>query len=286
LWPEVVRGVSHEAHAHGYAVTLACSNPRQVSFNQEREDAALARLLGAVAAGIVVVPNPFSKSDYGIHRKRGVPVVLAVELCDLDEDYVVADNYSGAKQAVEHLYGLGHRAIAHVTHQDVRDIPARSERLRGFRETCARLGLAEEECPVIEVDHYHSKIMGERLREIARNETSVTAFFCYNDVIAHTLLGEFRMAGEAIPRDVSVVGFDDSDVARTCGVPLTSVSQEALETGMIAARLVIEKIEKPEINGKRTVLVAPRLAVRESTGPPRGADLVVSRTSARRASGM
>ena len=254
------------AYEQGNGVAPLCNHPRQTIIGELR---------------IMHFDPQAVCQDYGIHRKRGVPVVLAVELCHLDEDYVIADNYAGAKQAVEHLYGLGHRSIAHVTHGDVRDIPARSERLRSFRETCARLGLEKRACPVIEVDHFHAEAMGERFREMAGEETAVTAYFCYNDVVARRLLGEFRLAGKAIPGDASVVGFDDSNVARTCAVPMTSVSQEAVEIGIIAARLLIEKIEKHGVGGKRTVLVGPRLVVRESTAAPRGGDSPASGASAR-----
>ena len=80
-----------------------------------------------------------------------------------------------------------------------------------------------------------------------------------------------RMVRKSVPEGLSIIGFDDSQYARGCEVPITSVSQEAVEIGVFAARLVIEKIERPEETRKRTVLVAPRLVVRESTGPPRGA---------------
>ena len=285
LFPDVIRGVSKEAQARGYSVNVACSAPERLWKDGEDEDHALQALLKAQPAGLVVVPYPASASDYGAHRRWGVPVVLALESCHLDEDYVVADNFSGARQAIEHLYSLGHRSIAHITHGDVHDVPARSERLRGFRETSARLGILEGNRPEIEVAINNSKTLRKQVAETIRDNESVTAFFCYNDYIAHTLFTAARLAGKSVPEDFSVVGFDDSPYACDCQVPLTSVSQKLVQIGVVATRMVIEKIERPEETCKRAVLVAPRLVVRESTAPPRGAVSHLIEVGARHGSG-
>jgi DNA-binding LacI/PurR family transcriptional regulator len=175
-------------------------------------------------------------------------------------DTVRTDDVDGARQAVTHLIDLGHRRIAHV---DGGRAPGAADRRRSYRTTMRRAGLADAELVLpgglTEDDGARA---AHRLLELPELPTGVVAF---NDRCAVGLLHVLRTAGRAVPRQVSVVGFDDDRLAALPHIDLTTVRQDPGELAARAVERVVQRLGEPAAAEGLDVVVRPRLVVRGTT---------------------
>jgi LacI family repressor for deo operon, udp, cdd, tsx, nupC, and nupG len=180
---------------------------------------------------------------------------------------VYVDNVAGTRLAMDHLWNLGHRTIVCVTDQRTADGPLRAEvyqeymQARGFGER-ARVYFTTQPDPE------PSYRLGRELFGHFDRPTRPTAIFAASDTMAIGLMQAAFQAGIALPEQLSIVGFDDIDLAAFTIPPLTTISQAGVEMGTIAANMVFDMIEH-ETPGQdtRDVLVSPTLVVRQSTAP-------------------
>jgi LacI family transcriptional regulator len=177
---------------------------------------------------------------------------------------VASDNEAGAAAAVRHLHDLGHRRIAHIT--GLLDKRPGAERLRGYRHELQRLGITPRDEYVRFGDFYVES--GHRaMQALLALDEPPTAVVAAADL---TALGAIHAAAEAgleVPRDVSVVGFDDIQLARYLQPPLTTLRQAKASLGREAGRALIRHIEEePDVPAAVTLPV--ELIVRGSTAAP------------------
>ena len=178
---------------------------------------------------------------------------------------VMSDNADGAAQAVRHLHELGHRRIATITGM-IESRPG-IDRLKGFRAAIQELGLAYRDEYVAYGDFYSESGRAATARLLAQPERP-TAIFAASDLMA---LGAVRAATEAglsVPEDLSVVGFDDIQIAPHVNPPLTTVRQDKAGLGAAAADALISLIEGGADTTGLTMLPVELIA-RGSTAPPR-----------------
>ncbi|MDO0927579.1 LacI family DNA-binding transcriptional regulator [Streptomyces sp. TG1A-8] len=190
-----------------------------------------------------------------------VPTVLAGRRSDRERlGHVRADNRGGARVAVEHLLAGGRRAIGTIT--GPLDMDAAQGRLDGYREALREAGAAAGEELVARGDFTEE---GGRaaMRELLRRNPGLDAVFAASDVMASGAMLELRAAGRRVPRDVALIGFDDSIVARHVDPPLTSVRQPLEEMGRTMASLLLDEIAHRG-TGHREVVLPTELVVRES----------------------
>jgi DNA-binding LacI/PurR family transcriptional regulator len=180
-------------------------------------------------------------------------------------DVVRSADADGVGQAVDHLAGLGHRAIAYV---DGGRGTIASDRRRGYRTAMRRHRLAGN-VRVLPGDH--TEAAGARAARALLDEEGglPTAVVAYNDHCALGLLDTLSRAGVEVPAEVSVVGYDDSSLSRLAHVNLTTVSQDARRQAEHAVAAAVERLEGGR-TGHREVVLAPHLVVRGTTGPPPG----------------
>lgn len=234
---------------------------------QDREATLLAQLLDGTTDGAIVL-LPTEASD-GLRRlgQAGYPFVVADLRQPLDPDIpaVTATNLAGGKAATDHLLHLGHRRIGLIT--GVPGWTATEERLEGYR-----IALTSGDVPVdadlIVEGRFTTESGYAAARRLLQLPLPPTAIVAANDNMA---VGAFRAAlehGLRVPDDLSIVGFDDTELARDAIPQLTTVRQPLAELGRTAVSLLNRLID-----GQRTetlrVELATRLIVRESTGPPR-----------------
>ena len=181
-------------------------------------------------------------------------------------EVVMSDNEAGARAAVRHLYELGHRRIATIT--GMIDSRPGVDRLRGYRRAIQECGLAYRDDFVAYGDFYAESAREAAARLLALPERP-TAIFAAADLMA---IGAIRAAAEAglrVPDDVSIVGFDDIQLAPHVNPPLTTLRQDKLGLGAAAGEALVARVagetDRPPL---RTLPV--ELVVRGSTGPPAG----------------
>lgn len=193
-----------------------------------------------------------------------VPVVVIGQLGDeVPLDVVRTDSRAGVILAHRHLLESGRRRIAFVNGPP--DTAPGQARLEGFQEACAAAGLAGR---IIQADGF-TVTAGEAAWsqvESISPRGRPDAVIAANDLLAFGVMRGAASAGRRVPRQLAVVGIDDTQFARVFSPSLSSVSLGARERGRIAARLLLDRIAAPGIPF-RTERVAPRLVVRESSAP-------------------
>jgi LacI family transcriptional regulator len=194
-------------------------------------------------------------------------VGVDVELDGTCTAYVMSDNVTGADAAVRHLHAQGHRRIATIT--GLLDTKPGIDRLRGYREACQDLGLGYRDEYVAYGDFYFDAGYAGAQRLLALDEPP-TAIFTAADMMAIGAIRAAADAGVRVPDDLSIVGFDDIQLAQHIHPPLTTLAQDKAGLGVAAARALLRQIEGADTAEPVTLPVS--LIVRGSTAiaPTRG----------------
>lgn len=196
-------------------------------------------------------------------EELGIPVVL-FDHPPINETIpaVYVDDRVGEEQAVAHLLQLGHRKIAFIN--GPAGFRQSHDRLAGARAAFESYGLLPDELLVLTAEQYRSPEGASAVRRIIAEHPEITAIACANDLLAMGTIGELRNQGLRVPEDVSVIGYDDIDIAHQLSIPLTSIHQPMNGMGWLSA----SKLVGPEDVNETQALV-PELVVRASTAPPR-----------------
>jgi DNA-binding LacI/PurR family transcriptional regulator len=179
-------------------------------------------------------------------------------------DNVHIDDEAGMKLAVDHLVGLGHRAIAHVRGEK----SAGFARADGYRLAMSRAGLAD----MIDVvgDGWGEEDGAGAAREFLARSELPTAVICSGDQVAAGLRAVLVAEGVRIPHDISVTGWDDSYIAALSYHQFTSIRQDLDATAEASIDAVLRRLADPE-RPRELILTPARLIERTSTGPVRSA---------------
>jgi DNA-binding LacI/PurR family transcriptional regulator len=207
-------------------------------------------------------------------RNAGLPMVL-VDSDDLPEhSSVIVDDEGGARAAAEHLIGLGHRDVlivaverSHSSRGRRQDgVPGR--RLRGYEAAFRSAGL---DVPADRIVAGRASVEGGAAAFQAAWARGLrpTGVLAMSDAMAIGVMGAARELGLQIPRDLSVVGFDDIDLATHIDPPLTTVHQPIRQKGIDAVRLLLAEVERREDSRPEHLRLDTRLIVRGSSGPAR-----------------
>jgi DNA-binding LacI/PurR family transcriptional regulator len=233
----------------------------------ERPDFVPARDV-AMDGAVVYSCIPYSEAVEWLVR-REMPLVFVDNVARSQYPSVNIDDRGGARAAAQHLLELGHRRIAIVTSEKGTERTGshiEQERMCGWTEALAE---ADVEPTVVRVPHgdpvRNGRNAGERLFAADPRPTGV---LCFSDAMASGVLRAARDARLAVPRDVSVVGFDDSPLARQLNPELTTVHQDVAAKGKAAAAALIAQIEGDKKPRTRVVLPT-ELVVRGSTARAR-----------------
>ena len=194
------------------------------------------------------------------------PIVFAGEWQDgTDLPVVKIDDIFGSKLAVEHLYNLGHRRFGHVT-GSLNNLPGKN-RLKGFIQALNNLGCDSSDTWQFEADFLLAS--GRRAAHdwfalpISERPTGI---FCAGDEMAFSFMSTLTKLGINVPKDVSVVGYDDLLVAEYFVPALTTIHQPRRALGALAAETLLSLIERPGYT--RPKPIKPYLVTRDSTAPP------------------
>jgi LacI family transcriptional regulator len=250
FFPQLVSAIEAEAVARGYGLLLC-----NTADDEAREMAALRLLVEQRVDGIMVASSRALRRHAGLLGSVGVPVVLVNSSGVGDLPSIDTASRRGARMAAEHLIGLGHRRLAHLTAP--RANAAAGERLAGVRAAVRSAGV---ELVVVEGD---GRVEGGA-RAAASVPAEVTGIVCYNDLAAIGAMRAFRSAGRHVPEEVSVVGFDDIEMAAWTDPPLTTIRQPIEAMG----RWAVERLVEEDNDGPGRVHLEPELIVRGSTAPP------------------
>jgi DNA-binding LacI/PurR family transcriptional regulator len=252
---EMAEEIHLAADEHGYEVVLS-------TLTRGRDEAgAIETLLDFRCEGLLLLGPDAADAELGKLAQEVAVAVIGRRVSDKSVDVVRSADHIGVAQGLDHLIDLGHRRIAFV--DGGRGVIAAARR-RGYRDGMRRAGLADQ-IHIIPGDHTEEG--GSRAgRLIAGLAEPPTAVVASNDRGAVGVLDAFVRAGLDVPRDISVVGYDDSTLARLAHIDLTTVNQDAAAQAQHAVRVAVQRLDEGREQALEIVL-RPQLVVRGSTGP-------------------
>jgi LacI family transcriptional regulator len=260
LFPPIVRGVEAVLEPLGYASFIV-----NTDNSVQREQRLLETLCDRGVDGIIHAAA--SRHDPGCVEiaRQGVPVVTVNRRIDGTAiPCVINDEASGIAQLVEHLHGLGHRAIGHIAGQQ--NSSTGFHRLEAFCASCSARGLEDWRGRVATARGYTEAEGYRCMTELLQRPTPLTAVVAANDMLALGAIAALRDNGLSCPGDVSVTGFNDVPFLAHIPPPLTTVRIEQFRAGKAAAELLCRLMRAEEdVEG---VVLPVSLVVRESSAAP------------------
>jgi DNA-binding LacI/PurR family transcriptional regulator len=271
FWSLVLHGVEQEASAAGMHVTY-----RSIGGLADQPEALLEAVSSARLDGVLLVGPA---SDEAVQALRGAerPLVLVDQaVAGVPVDAVVSDNFGGTREAVGHLVELGHRDIAFLggpfrvsppplSHR-TSTVWSIEQRAQGYRVALSEAGIRPDDRLYYgdDLGTYSGYADCQRLLASSRR---FTAICCANDEIAIGAMRALHEAGLSVPRDVSVVGFDDIEVAEHLIPPLTTVRVDKEAIGACAVDRLVARALAPASVTATTVLHV-ELVRRGTVAPP------------------
>lgn len=256
-------GVEQEARAAGYRLLLSSMDLNAAYGEDSFKDLSGRRIDGLILMGALVDQSDTAQEILVRCLKRRLPIVEISDrpMAKHKVDCVISDYRAATAEVMAHLLALGHRRIGLIYGVAVAEMAL--DRLEPYRESLRSAGLTEEldlvlNCgPSIE-DGYQAarRLLGLPVRP--------TAIIAINDLLAVGVLRAVRDCGLRAPEDVSIVGFDDIPEAPYLVPRLTTASKDAVRLGREAARIVLRRIQDPELP-RQIIKIPSRFIIREST---------------------
>jgi LacI family transcriptional regulator, xylobiose transport system transcriptional regulator len=256
---EIIRGVERVARESNTSVILTESGDRH-SPAPEWIDGVLRRR----PLGVILVFSDLSPANKQKLRSRGVNFVVVDPAGEPNPDVasIGSANWAGGLAAARHLIDLGHRRIGMISGPG--DMLCSVARVDGYRAALDRAGIPFDPELVRQGD-FHVAGGRDGSRELLALPEPPTAIFAGSDLQALGVYETARSLGLRIPDDLSVVGYDDLQLARWAGPPLTTIRQPLAEMAETAARLLLRLAAEPEAPANQRFDLATSLVVREST---------------------
>jgi LacI family transcriptional regulator len=251
------RGLSDVVETHGYTLLLANSDE-----NIERERAAIEAIRTRVD-GFVLSPSS-DASGAALAAQHSQVVLLDRGIRGLSVDTVTVENAAGARRAVEHLLGLGHRRIGAVA--DSPDIHSTEQRLRGYRAALRTAGIPDEP-ELVSIGDSTQQGGYEAATRLLGRRPLPEALFATSNFMTAGAVRAIRELGLRLARDIALVGFDDTDWATLIEPPITVVRQPVAEMGRKAGELIMERLRGSSAPARR-VRLRTELVIRRSAGEP------------------
>lgn len=270
-YPKVVQKVADEVREAGYSLQLSLSGS-----GQEAESACIAHLREHRADGILLITAEqglVARNEVNLLVKTGVPIVLMGWVEEADHvDMVTGDDAAGGYQLATHLVSLGHKRIAILGKSPHRGA---FDRVAGFIRALDEAGVALPlELVVLAINE--AEVQSGVAKLLALSDPP-TAIFAYQDSLAALVYKYLAEAGVSIPDDMTVVGFDDLELATYLSPKLTTVGAHIEPLASKFVRLLFDRIQDGrDSRPPRHSIVTPKLVVRGSSAAPRPEqDLVI-----------
>ncbi|MBB6479741.1 GntR family transcriptional regulator [Spirochaeta isovalerica] len=263
IFPRIIKGCSQVLYKEGYQLML-----NQSEYDLEREREILETLRDKKVEGIIIEPVFSGKGKSNMDlllsiNEQGIPIFL------MDNQYplprfssITMDDRKAGYEAAKYLWEMGHREIG-IFYQ--KDYLTKMRRREGALEFLSEQGVSPEEILQVGLTGQGEKStaweMAERFFETPRMPTAV---ICTNDEEALKLIGRASEKGIRVPEDLSVISFDNSEMAQMEQISLTSFEHPGAYIGHLAAKLLLEQISNPELGIITNSVIEPRLIRRKS----------------------
>jgi len=258
----IMQGVVHELSAEGYRLMFEVVRTEEAMEGKVLSKAVQEGFLDGI---ILLVQEDISYDFVEIATEMEFPLVVLNARIPADVSSVKIDNEAGAKKVIAHLMELGHERIAYIG-GPVKDLNA-LERYKGVMRGAREAGLPLRD-EYLKVGNWRIESGEQFAKELMELDEPPTAIFCANDQMAVGAILSLQALGYDVPGDVSVAGYDNSEICSIINPHITSVQQSLEVMGEIGAQEVLRLIRNGVSLARHTKL-EPELVVRESTAPCR-----------------
>ncbi len=259
-------GALTASQRHGYTLHWTFLDP-SISENKKDLKAWCEQLVSQKRPdGVILIP-PYANNEAVNTYFNALKIpILRVGPNDIEDDNttVKIDDCSAARDATQHLIDAGHTHIAFI--RGLENQNATHERFRGYQQALAESGIAFDPNIVFSgaFDFASGMAAGEKITHLKNRPSAV---FAANDDMAAGVVVTAHKNNLRIPEDISIIGFDDSELAEKIWPPLTTIRQPRIAFGEQAAEILISQIGTRGIDKPRTVLMDYETIIRSSTGP-------------------
>ena len=233
LFSTILKSFKDEVEKEGYDLLFISKNI------MKGNDSYLQHTKRKQVEGVLVLCAEYDSEKMREMYQSNIPQVV------VDFDYedvltVTSDNYSGVEKAIDYLYSLGHRKIAHIC--GGRKTYVGGQRIEQYEKSLKKLNLQFREDYVVEGPEFSREQGYRAMEKLISLDDRPTAVFCSSDMLAIGAIKAINDANLSVPEDFSIVGFDGTELGQLITPRLTSVKQDANQMGIIAAKNILEMI--------------------------------------------
>jgi len=255
-----IQAFQEELGRHGYTLLVASS-----AYEEALEEEQIRTLTARGADGLLLIGYHRDPKLHDFLKTRSVPALIAWAYeADSDLPAIGFSNRNAMADLARLVIEKGHRHIGMISADTIANDRAR-DRLAGVKLAAAEAGLDDDSIPVIETT-YSIESGVAAFRQIMAWTPRPTAVFCGNDVLAIGALKAAKEMGLRVPRDVSITGFDDIEIASLAEPALTTVHVPHREMGRRAASMLIDMVTKDA--SPASVELQTDIRLRRTLGPP------------------
>ncbi|GLO67562.1 MULTISPECIES: LacI family DNA-binding transcriptional regulator [Oceanobacillus] len=261
FYAETAHIILREAQKYDYEVIIIDSETDEKSFQR-----AISILNGKRVDGIIVASIRMDNQKIREFYDKGFPIIFYNRrIYGIEKShYVEVDNKLGAKMAVNHLVENKHRKIAFISGPAI--YSTFYQRFEGYKEAIKENNLEYDESLIYKGDVSYEKVFQFALN-LMRKEDMPTAFFASTDQIALAIMDAAARSGRHIPFDVSVIGFDDIEIASNPYIGLSTISQRKREMAVLTLERLLLLINNTDSsNDPNKITLEPELIIRKTTG--------------------
>jgi GntR family transcriptional regulator, arabinose operon transcriptional repressor len=270
IFPSIIKGAESFLSENGFQVSLFSTNN-----NHNKEKQVLETILSQNFDGVIIEPTKSAFSNPNINyyfnlERLNIPYIMINALYEeLDPLCLIMNDEKGGFVQTEHLIKLGHKKLVGFFKTD--DIQG-NKRMKGYIKAHRAYGVPIDPNYIVTYDSEKSfEKPVEEIKRILEQTEKPTALVCYNDELAIALLDVLREKNLNVPKDISIVGYDDSFLAQASEVKLTTIRHPKEEMGVTAAQMIVQMstgqqgTNKKDKNELKTIIYEPELIVRNST---------------------
>lgn len=261
IFSKAARSAQEVLEEAGYMLVLASTGPSATS------EASAVRMLGQRRMdGIIAFLRRENDADtLSALRDFDGALVLFDRAMDIRADVVLTDHAGGIMRATKHLIELGHRSIALVG--GASDIFPGRERVRGFLEGFQACGLPSPPPSFIRSEHLDAEYGFREASSLLFDSARPTAMIAAGNQVLEGVIAAIRAARLFVPKDLSLIGFDDSPLAQLYVPPITVVARDVSQMGTMAAQMLLERLRLGPDHPPQKVILPAEITLRDSSGP-------------------